>query len=72
MEPSSQDLRDRVLRSLARGDRPTAIANRLGVRRVWVYQVRNWRMQTRSGAVWQLEAIGSPDWREWSRPCGRG
>jgi transposase len=46
MEAYSQDLRDRVLRALARGERPTAIANRFEVSRVWVYQVRNRLMQT--------------------------
>jgi len=42
----SQDLRDRVLRALERGDRPTAIADRFEVSRVWVYQVRNRLTQT--------------------------
>jgi transposase len=46
MEAYSQDLRDRVLRALARGERPTAIANRFEVSRVWVYQVRNRLTQT--------------------------
>lgn len=46
MDAYSQDLRDRVLRALERGDRPTAIANRFEVSRVWVYQVRNRLMQT--------------------------
>ena len=41
MHAYSQDLRDRVLRALARGERPTAIARRLEVSRVWVYQVRH-------------------------------
>jgi transposase len=46
MDAYSQDLRDRVLRALERGDRPTAIANRFEVSRVWVYQVRNRFTQT--------------------------
>jgi transposase len=46
MEAYSQDLRDRVLRALERGDRPTAIANRFEVSRVWVYQVRTRLKQT--------------------------
>ena len=46
MEAYSQDLRDRVLRALERGERPTAIANRFEVSRVWVYQVRNRLTQT--------------------------
>lgn len=40
MQPYSQDLRDRVLRALERGDRPSDIARRFEVSRVWVYQVR--------------------------------
>jgi transposase len=44
MQAYSQDLRDRVLRALDRGDRPTEIARRFEVSRVWVYQVRD-RMQ---------------------------
>jgi len=40
MHAYSQDLRDRVLRALARGERPTDISRRLEVSRVWVYQVR--------------------------------
>jgi transposase len=37
----SQDLRDRVLRGLERGEGPTAIARRLEVTRAWVYQVKD-------------------------------
>lgn len=40
MHAYSQDLRERVLRALERGDRPTEIARRFEVSRVWVYQVR--------------------------------
>ena len=40
MHAYSQDLRERVLRALERGDRPTHIAQRFEVSRVWVYQVR--------------------------------
>ena len=46
MEADSQDLRDRVLSALARGERPTAIADRFEVSRVWVYPVRNRLTQT--------------------------
>jgi transposase len=46
MEAYSQDLRDRVLRALARGERPTAIATRFEVSRAWVYQVQNRLTQT--------------------------
>jgi len=44
MRAYSQDLRERVLRAVERGERPTEIARRFEVSRVWVYQVRNrWR-----------------------------
>ena len=45
MAAYSQDLRERVLRALDRGEGPTEIARRFEVSRVWVYQVRN-RMRT--------------------------
>jgi len=41
MRPYSQDLRDRVLGALEKGERPTEIARRFEVSRVWVYVVRN-------------------------------
>jgi len=41
MQSYSQDLRDRVLWALDRGERPTVIARRLEVSRVWVYRVRD-------------------------------
>jgi transposase len=40
MQSYSQDLRERVLWALDRGERPSSIARRLEVSRVWVYQVR--------------------------------
>ncbi len=40
MQSYSQDLRDRVLRALERGDRPTDIAARFEVSREWVYDVK--------------------------------
>jgi transposase len=40
MDPYSQDLRDRVLRAVERGDRPTDIARRFEVSRLWVYKVK--------------------------------
>jgi len=46
MHSYSQDLRDRVLWALERGEGPSAIARRLEVSRVWVYQVRDRRQQT--------------------------
>ena len=41
MQSYSQDLRDRVLRALARGERPSAVAQRFEVSRFYVYQVRD-------------------------------
>lgn len=41
MHAYSQDLRERVLRALERGDRPIEIARRFEVSRFWVYQVRD-------------------------------
>lgn len=41
MPAYSQDLRDRVLRALDRGERPTDIAKRFEVTRAWVYQVKD-------------------------------
>ena len=40
MQAYSQDLRERVLRALDRGDSPTEIARRLEVSRVWVHHVQ--------------------------------
>jgi transposase len=40
MHSYSQDLRDRVLTALERGEGPTAISRRLEVSRNWVYQVQ--------------------------------
>lgn len=40
MHAYSQDLRERVLRALDRGERPAEIARRFEVSRMWVYQVR--------------------------------
>lgn len=46
MQAYSQDLRERILRALDRGDRPTEIAQRFEVSRIWVYQVRRRVEQT--------------------------
>src|SRR5208283_5742286 len=46
MQSYSQDLRDRVLWALDRGEGPTAIVRRLEVSRVWVYQVRGREQKT--------------------------
>jgi transposase len=67
MQAYSQDLRDRVLRALDRGDRPTEIARRFEVSRVWVYQVRD-RVQE-SGQRGSLQMGGHRRSRlgNWSR-----
>ena len=41
MQSYSQDLRERVLRALARGEGPSAVAQRIEVSRFYVYQVRD-------------------------------
>lgn len=52
MRAYSQDLRDRVLRALERGERPTEIARRFEVSRVWVYQVRTgWQRDGRRSSL---------------------
>ena len=54
MQAYSQDLRERVLRALERGDRPTEIARRFEVGRIWVYQVRNRMQQTGERGSFQI------------------
>ena len=54
MQSYSQDLRERVLWALGRGERPTAIARKLEVSRVWVYQVRNREQKMGSRASFQI------------------
>ena len=54
MQSYSQDLRDRVLWALDRGERPTAIAQRLEVSRVWVYQVRGREQKTGKRTSFQI------------------
>ena len=54
MQAYSQDLRERVLRALARGDRPTEIARRFEVSRVWVYQVRDRERETGVRSSFQI------------------
>lgn len=52
MRAYSQDLRDRVLGALARGEGPTAIARRYEVSRLWVYQVRKrWQQEGRRDSL---------------------
>jgi transposase len=54
MQAYSQDFRERVLRALARGDRPTEIARRFEVSRVWVYQVRDRERETGVRSSFQI------------------
>ena len=54
MQSYSQDLRDRVLWALDRGERPTAIARWLEVSRVWVYQVRGREQKTGQRTSFQI------------------
>jgi transposase len=54
MQSYSQDLRDRVLRALARGEGPSAIAERFEVSRFYVYQVRDREQQTGMRSSFQI------------------
>ena len=54
MQSYSQDLRDRVLWGLQRGERPSAIARRLEVSRIWVYQVRDRQRKTGRRSSFQI------------------
>ncbi len=54
MQSYSQDLRDRVLRALARGDGPSAIARRFEVSRFYVYQVRDREQATGVRSSFQI------------------
>jgi transposase len=54
MHSYSQDLRDRVLWALDRGERPTAIARRLEVSRVWIYRVRDREQKTGKRTSYQI------------------
>jgi transposase len=54
MQSYSQDLRDRVLGALARGDGPSAIARRFEVSRFYVYQVRDREQATGVRSSFQI------------------
>ena len=54
MQSYSQDLRDRVLRALSRGEGPTAIAQRFEVSRVWVSDVRDRELKTGIRSSYQI------------------
>ena len=54
MQSYSQDLSDRVLRALDRGEGPSSIARRLEVSRVWVYHVRDREQKTGKRVSFQI------------------
>jgi transposase len=54
MQSYSQDLRDRILRALARGDGPSAVARRFEVSRFFVYQVRDREQETGVRSSFQI------------------
>ncbi len=54
MQSYSQDLRDRVLWALDRGEKPTHIARRLEISRGWVYQVRDRVRETGERSSFQI------------------
>ena len=54
MQAYSQDLRERVLRALDRGERPAEIARRFEVGRVWVYKVRDRLQKTGERGSFQI------------------
>jgi hypothetical protein len=58
MQADSQDLRERVLRALGRGDCPTEIARQFEVSRVWVYPVHDGRINQKGvTGVWLEEPL---------------
>ena len=68
----SQDLRDRVLRALARGDGVTATARRFEVSVRLVDEVRRrLRVHGERGSR-PVADIGGPGCRVWSRSSGHG
>ena len=54
MQSYSQDLRDRVLRALSRGDGPSTIARRFEVSRFYVYLVRDREQETGVRSSFQI------------------
>ena len=54
MQSYSQDLRDRVLGALGRGEGPSAIARRFEVSRFYVYQVRDREQETGVRSSFQI------------------
>jgi hypothetical protein len=72
MQSYSQDLRKRVLWALGRGEGPSAIARRLEVSRVWVYQVRDREQKTGKRTSFRLAAIAVHGSLRWSLCCAPG
>jgi len=54
MQSYSQDLRDRVLWALQRGEGASSIARRLEVSRVWIYRVRDREQKTGKRTSYQV------------------
>jgi transposase len=54
MQSYSQDLRDRVLWALERGEKPVHISRRLEISRAWVYQVRDRVQKTGERSSFQI------------------
>jgi transposase len=72
MQSYSQDLRDRVLRALARGEGPSSIAERFEVSRFYVYQVATGNKRPGSGTVFRSAGIAALGWKKQNRLCGAG
>src|SRR5271157_1977003 len=68
----SQDLRERVLRALDRGDRPTEIARRFEVSRIWVIRCEAGSKRRGCAPVFRSAAIAGPGWWKWNRCCAPG
>ena len=72
MHAYSQDLRDRVLGALERGERPSDIARRFEVSRVWVYQVRDRFRHHGERCSHPIGGTGGRGSPTWNLPCARG
>ena len=67
MQSYSQDLRDRVLWALSRGDAPSVIARRFEVSRFYVYQVRDREQESGVRSSFQIggHRRSEPTLRRW-------
>ena len=72
MEAYSQDLRDRVLRALERGERPVDIAQRLEAAEFGSIRSKAASRPVASGAADRSAATAFPAWPRLNRRCGRG